>query len=453
MSEEFFSIEAILDKRTRKGRVEYLVKWEGYGDDDNTWETRQHMVEDGMKAFITKYEKAKKGTSAKKSKKKEKTPKKRSRSKTPTPSRKNRSKSKAEKEHKEEGAVAEEEAVEQQQGPRKEEEPETNFSADAETMPWAFANKLDASVLILIFVFFGCACVNLVLIHMIQGEAETNASHPPSGRTDDISLVDSPLVGNIVMATQIIPGAVALWANECWHNNAAGEQYSKWVGVSLVWFLAATALRFVKDDAADAGHNQDVFMGVVLSYTIANFALALGFTSSGGPKGQVGDPPLRLVLCAPFLAFGYLLFNMFAEGNQGPPLAAALGVLSAMLWRASARIGYNARTWDALETLPQYIGVIGALALAVSQVVLMCPSPSEGAATAANSHGPYPTTFGTCKLNPGEMGFWFLGEKFQADLHIFNMAVPYKHLVTYALHWLGMACIVASGLLPGNLRQ
>lgn len=44
--EEVYIVESILDKRiTKKGRVEYLIKWKGYDDDsDNTWEPEQNCV-------------------------------------------------------------------------------------------------------------------------------------------------------------------------------------------------------------------------------------------------------------------------------------------------------------------------------------------------------------------------------------------------------------------------
>ena len=36
-----FKVEAILKKRTtKKGELEYLIKWEGFSDRDNTWEPR-----------------------------------------------------------------------------------------------------------------------------------------------------------------------------------------------------------------------------------------------------------------------------------------------------------------------------------------------------------------------------------------------------------------------------
>ena len=35
--EDAWAVERIVDKRKRKGRIEYLVKWENYPDTDNMW--------------------------------------------------------------------------------------------------------------------------------------------------------------------------------------------------------------------------------------------------------------------------------------------------------------------------------------------------------------------------------------------------------------------------------
>ncbi|CAG7819494.1 unnamed protein product [Allacma fusca] len=39
-----YQVERIVDKRIFKGKVEYLVKWSGYPESDNTWEPRSNFV-------------------------------------------------------------------------------------------------------------------------------------------------------------------------------------------------------------------------------------------------------------------------------------------------------------------------------------------------------------------------------------------------------------------------
>ncbi|XP_017297058.1 chromodomain Y-like protein [Kryptolebias marmoratus] len=43
-TEEFYEVERIVDRRrTRKGKVEYLVRWRGYSSEGDTWEPESHL--------------------------------------------------------------------------------------------------------------------------------------------------------------------------------------------------------------------------------------------------------------------------------------------------------------------------------------------------------------------------------------------------------------------------
>ena len=48
-----YVVERVVDKRVgKRGRVEYLLKWKGYGDEDNSWEPKENLhCEDLMKAY------------------------------------------------------------------------------------------------------------------------------------------------------------------------------------------------------------------------------------------------------------------------------------------------------------------------------------------------------------------------------------------------------------------
>jgi len=48
-----YNVESIVDKRVKKGNVEYLVKWIGFPQGDNTWEPREQLDCDEI---ISKYE-------------------------------------------------------------------------------------------------------------------------------------------------------------------------------------------------------------------------------------------------------------------------------------------------------------------------------------------------------------------------------------------------------------
>ena len=57
--QEEYAVEKIVDKRYLNGRINYLIKWKGYDDKDNTWEPIDNLF---CSDLIEKFEKTYKNT-------------------------------------------------------------------------------------------------------------------------------------------------------------------------------------------------------------------------------------------------------------------------------------------------------------------------------------------------------------------------------------------------------
>jgi hypothetical protein len=54
-----YVISKILDKRKRKNKIEYKIRWKGYGPEDDTWEPRKKLIED-VPLLVDEFEKTRK---------------------------------------------------------------------------------------------------------------------------------------------------------------------------------------------------------------------------------------------------------------------------------------------------------------------------------------------------------------------------------------------------------
>lgn len=54
-NETYYKVESLLDKRLRRKRIEYLVKWEGYPEYDATWEPASNITHDLIADYESKH--------------------------------------------------------------------------------------------------------------------------------------------------------------------------------------------------------------------------------------------------------------------------------------------------------------------------------------------------------------------------------------------------------------
>ncbi|MED6290820.1 Chromobox protein 2, partial [Characodon lateralis] len=59
VGEQVFDAECILNKRLRKGKLEFLVKWRGWSSKHNSWEPQENILDPRLLAAFNKKEQEK----------------------------------------------------------------------------------------------------------------------------------------------------------------------------------------------------------------------------------------------------------------------------------------------------------------------------------------------------------------------------------------------------------
>ena len=44
--DDSWDVEAVVQYRTYYRKEQWLIKWQGYGEDRNTWEPKEHLLEE-----------------------------------------------------------------------------------------------------------------------------------------------------------------------------------------------------------------------------------------------------------------------------------------------------------------------------------------------------------------------------------------------------------------------
>lgn len=302
-------IDYIDSRRTKKGRVEYLVKWAGYGEQGSTWETRIDLVKEGHRAEISKFESERKSkskssrsttppssrgestsskspgrkgrsrtsSSAEKSPKSSSkkstkaTPKKTStrssRSRTPkraTPAR--RSATPSRRRSTESTLPMEED---------KKEEEDSDVSEEAELIQSRTTSAPEEKII--------CTTYSPLLFHLflLFGSILLNALVP--------KLKESPLTDGsprMAMAVQMLEKTTALPSLVCLLlvlQTKDTRAYPKWVAVCLVWRTAAEVLLQLPDPVGLYRH------AALGSIGVADFAILLAICSIVGGSQPKGD--------------------------------------------------------------------------------------------------------------------------------------------------------------------
>eukprot|EP00946_MAST-07B_sp_MAST-7B-sp1_P004654 g4654.t1 len=408
-----FVIESIEKHRMSKkhGETEFYIKWQGYGPEENTWES--NLEEDGMGAVIEEYlhaageEKARK----KKEKRTKATPKKKStRAKTPrrqassgrktsstrkkkTPTKKAPSNStKKNKNKKSRTKTPSRSASEKKKKKKKSsakkhtqfadpvsEEHEVTSSSDTSdyTTHHACLGMTDG------YLWWGCYAVAMCLF-LVMSYLEINCSHHDLATSDICQADFVKWVHGTKMFASMLPGLLALWGIT--QLSANDSPLARFVAAGFVWMVASQVLEVLPQLSSLS--NTDVWHASLLEVLsiAAGVVSQVFFVFAFGQKQYelAKEPEWSPLRAVPFAIIAYFIISEeFKEGralrsaydirNEDPLrfflLFGTVVTTCVAGWRAASRLGYGGIGWRSRRATKQILGVVGALSMAFALMI------------------------------------------------------------------------------------
>ena len=411
-----YEVEMIVDKRIRRGEVQYMVKWKGFDDSENTWETANDIIDQGFAGQIETYENAgapkkRNGTSKRRSRRSKKvTPKKKkSRARSKTPARRSSRKKKRpdiyspsgsqsttttssnEPEEEEEVVANEEEAVTSTNDKSNDMIPVSSYG---DVASWSDVQNGG-----MILAALAGGILHFVLKSVLESDQSIEKENPQ-------------IVFVVKLLTTVLPALVACIAVRSVSDSIKmfnRATYVTFVDIGLVWCVAGDVIECV---TVEPQYRNLCSVGMAI---VAHLSFVIAFSSE--IMGSKSLPPLNLPLAVLSAGVAGALLHQSSGGDilkSDPEVASLVIAFCSTVWRAAARVGYG--TTNSYATLPQWIGLLGACALACSQTLLL-----------------------------GRMGHLENFEPFK------SLDADTMEAARLANYWIAMASIATSALMPRNI--
>jgi len=174
----------------------------------------------------------------------------------------------------------------------------------------------------------------------------------------------------LMLILRTLPSFVACYAVRSVNDNIKNfnqATYLTFIDIGLIWCVASDVIECV---AEDEDYQKMCYCGMAI---VAHLSLIIAFTSESSNVNEL--PPMQLSMGVFFMSIATILVHMLGDGDilQGiqdnPEIFALIVSFSATMWRAAARVGYGHDTIHAYASLPQWIGLLGSISLAFSQLI------------------------------------------------------------------------------------